>query len=166
MDNRQYFKKKQFIDCYTYGVSKMMEFSWIGNEYILAIEAALSPGGIWYGDSVWFEGDYNEPNSDVDNRHNIYHFVRKSWENMKVPCLSKHNQFIINDTTGQFLNIYGNNNQIHPLPILLANSTGCGGGDYNGTNEHLVGSWAGDSVYTSNVIAPGYEEVAYQFESE
>lgn len=155
--------KKQFIDCYEFRVSKMMEFAWIGSDYILSIEAALSPGGIWYGDTVWFEGDYNEPNEDVSSDTNIYHVARESWECISVEGLTRHKRYVVNDNEKQYVDITKSESDIHPLPLLLANSSGGGGGDYRGSNEYLVGVWVGHHVYTSDEIPEGYEERTYQF---
>jgi hypothetical protein len=35
---------------------------------------------------------------------------------------------------------------IHPLPLLTCSGNGRGGGDYGGTDENYVGSWAGDVI--------------------
>jgi len=155
--------KKQFIDCCEFRVSKMMEFALIGNDYILSIEAALSPGGIWYGDTVWFEGDYNEPNEDVTSDINIYHMAQESWECISIEGLTHHNRYVINDSEKQYVDITKSESDIHPLPLLLANSSQVGGGDYCGSDENLVGIWVGHHVYTSNWVPDEYEELTYQF---
>lgn len=41
---------------------------------------------------------------------------------------------------------------IHPLPLLCADGNQRGGGDYYGTNETLVGSWAYDRIGVSNEL--------------
>lgn len=41
---------------------------------------------------------------------------------------------------------------IHPLPLLCADGNQRGGGDYYGTNETLVGSWAYDRIGVSDEL--------------
>lgn len=155
--------KKQWIDSYVFGVSKMMEFAWVNNPYLLSIEMALSPGGIWYGDRVWFEGDYNDPNIDIDSNTNLYHLATESWESVVPEGLKQSRQFVVNDTKKLFVDIHKNRSQIHPLPILLACSTGGGGGDYNGNNGEYVGCWVGDVVYTTDSVPVGYTQLNVHF---
>lgn len=163
--------KKQWIDCYEFGVSKMMEFSWIGNPYILSIEAAISPGGVWYGDAVWFEGDYNDINQEINNEMNLYHLARESWECVSIAGLGKNHRYVINKTKSLFIDItkskkdqYGY--RLHPMPILLANSTGGGGGDYKGANEHHLGRWVEDLVSTSDERPTDYTELDWDFNDD
>ena len=155
-----------------------MEFAWIGNDYIRAIEAILSPGGLWYGDTVWFEGDYNDPDPEVNTEENLYHLAYNSWECVSVEPLDNHKRFVINATKQQYIDLeaeeqsLSNDDEesdsdsrfvIHPLPILLACSSEGGGGDYKGTNEDLVGLWVGDRVYTDDVIPEGYDKAKITF---
>ena len=41
---------------------------------------------------------------------------------------------------------------IHPLPLLCASGNGAGGGDYEGTNMELIGSWAFDRIGVANEL--------------
>lgn len=41
---------------------------------------------------------------------------------------------------------------IHPLPLLCADGNGRGGGDYEGTNMELIGSWAFDNIGVADEI--------------
>ena len=52
---------------------------------------------------------------------------------------------------------------IFALNLLLAIGNGLGGGDYHGTDEELVGSWAGDEVGLEDEIPEGYGELLVGF---
>ena len=46
----------------------------------------------------------------------------------------------------------------HPLPLLLAEGNGRGGGDYYGSNEDKIGIWARDVISVEDEKPEGYEE--------
>jgi hypothetical protein len=148
--------KRQWIDCYSFNCSKMMEFAWIGDPYLLAIENTISQGGRWQDDIVWFEGDYNQPT-------NLYSQANDSWECVVSEGLLKHHKYVVNRTQKEFVDIEKSGNGIHPLPILLAHSSGVGGGDYCGNDMELVGSWVGDVVSCTVQIPDGYTELEVDF---
>ena len=52
----------------------------------------------------------------------------------------------------------------HPLPLLVAEGNCRGGGDYNGINENIVGSWARDVISVENNIQEGYTEFECKFD--
>lgn len=48
---------------------------------------------------------------------------------------------------------------VHPLPLLLATGNGQGGGDYfNEKGADLIGTWAGDIIFTSQSLPSNIEE--------
>ena len=56
---------------------------------------------------------------------------------------------------------------IHPLPLLCCNGNQRGGGDYYGTNEQLVGSWAYDRIGVTNELPNDItEELVVTFEEK
>lgn len=64
-------------------------------------------------------------------------------------------EYIINFTKKMFVRIpkkSGNGLLIHPLPLLCADGNGRGGGDYEGTNMELIGSWAFDRIGVANEL--------------
>ena len=64
-------------------------------------------------------------------------------------------EYIINFTKKMFVRIpkkTGNGLLIHPLPLLCADGNGRGGGDYEGTNMELIGSWAFDRIGVANEL--------------
>ena len=65
-------------------------------------------------------------------------------------------EYIINLTKKMFVRIPKDTNDdsliIHPLPLLCADGNGEGGGDYEGTNMELIGSWAFDRIGVANEL--------------
>lgn len=64
-------------------------------------------------------------------------------------------EYIINFTKKMFVRIpkkTGDDLVIHPLPLLCADGNGRGGGDYEGTNMELIGSWAFDCIGVANEL--------------
>jgi hypothetical protein len=53
--------------------------------------------------------------------------------------------------------------RINPLPLLTAEGNGRGGGDFGGTDEDKVGSWARDVISVEKVAPEGYTCAEYEF---
>ena len=81
-------------------------------------------------------------------------------------------RFIVNTTKKQVIDLWDVKGfdgwQIHPLPLLTCEGNGRGGGDYEGTNMKLVGTWARDFItvptevdytYLRSLQAQGYEVI-------
>ena len=139
--------------------SKMMEFSWLDNEYVAATESILASK--YY--RIVCAGDYGAP--EDDSCKNLYHMcddvpeLRLSPESVVVSKLLK--AYIVNHTKKQYVNKLENKHwdpdsdwKIHPLPLLVSETTGSGGGDFRGTGEMDVGIWARD-VISLEAIRPG-----------
>jgi hypothetical protein len=52
---------------------------------------------------------------------------------------------------------------VHPLPLLVSEGNGLGGGDYRGNNKELCGTWTRDSISVENVIPDGFTELVPNF---
>lgn len=129
---------------------KLMEHSYIGNEFVSAFESLIldKPQRV-----VW-AGDYGD-------------ICKKRKTNVYDRCLDKtkvlpytrpkthQTRFIINHTKKEFVD---KNNvaeikgwegaKIHPLPLLTCEGNNRGGGDFTGTNNY-VGTWARDIISVS-----------------
>jgi len=132
--------------------AKLMEHSWIGNNYVNVVEKLIAPDGKWFGKSLTWGGDYAEKgdvNPDtydykkINPKETEYHYFR----------------FLINETTKQFVDLDKTpitdtvGYKIHPLPLLTCNSNGNGGGDFYGNdNNNIVGTWAGNIITVSDVL--------------
>jgi hypothetical protein len=129
--------------------SKLMEHSYIGNNYINAVENLIGPSGIFYKTRIVWCGDYadNEPNSD----RNLYGIcTTKSPFEIKDDLVSY--TYIVNHTKKVYIK---KNGTLHPLSLLTAEGNGRGGGDYHGPNMDMVGTWARDVISMENE-APDY----------
>jgi len=75
----QYYKpinldKKQWLYSHSYGNGlKLMEHSWIENNFVQVVENLIKKGGAWHGDKIVWAGDYadGEPEHGEANLYNI-----------------------------------------------------------------------------------------------
>jgi hypothetical protein len=160
----QYYKpvnidKKEFVYSHKFDSGlKLMEHSWIGNNFVAVIENLIKQGGAWYKNHIVWAGDYAEKEPGTDK--NIYH-----WENTEIIGLDERNKnlrYLKNLDTKEYINLTkvpvsdtwtnpdtGKKHQyrIHPLPLLTCEGNGQGGGDFRGEDKNnLVGKWARNRV--------------------
>jgi hypothetical protein len=136
---------------------KLMEHSWLGNNFVGAVENLLIPGGEWYMMPIVWAGDYAD--TEKDKEYNIYSLCGDDNEiNPTETKIGSEYRYIVNHTKKQFVDktkvplsdVYDNGAEkfeyrIHPLPLLTCEGNGRGGGDYGG-KEDIVGSWARDII--------------------
>jgi hypothetical protein len=88
-----------------------------------------------------------------------------------------HNyRYIINHTKKEYVKVPAYEKDkwiIHPLPILLADGNGRGGGDYYGKNNSLAGTWkfdlisvTDDSAMIKSLTNQGYNKIKWKNEYE
>ncbi len=170
----QYYKpisidKMQFVNSHDYSNGlKLMEHSWIGNDFVAVVERLIAKGGKWFGDRIVWAGDYADTEPDHDEGENLYHLVG---ENKIKPNPVKNNgnpefRFIVNMDKKVFVDLkkvpmsdsYTDENgkvwpyHIHPLPLLTCEGNGRGGGDFCGNEKNLVGVWARDRITAQNEL--------------
>jgi hypothetical protein len=192
----QYFKpinidKKQFAYSHDFGNGlKLMEHSWIGNNFVNFIEALIAEDGAWHGDRIVWAGDYADPEKGARKKtyKDSYSGEMKSYKpnlfslidedvnpEMKIkPCGYR---YVINTDTKEFVDtekvpmsdIWEDEKGkefpvcIHPLPILTCEGNGRGGGDLH-KEDPLIGKWARARVTVSNVLpkaSEGYKEIKF-----
>ena len=150
--------KKEFIrfslnpSNYNNGV-KLMEHSYIDNNFVSVVEDIISSNGMFYKSRIVWAGDYadNEPDSDK----NLNKMARAE---SFFPNVSENKYtYILNHTKKQYVN-KKKFDTYHPLPLLLAEGNGRGGGDYHGSNEDKIGIWARDVISVDEEIPEGFEE--------
>lgn len=141
---------------------KLMEHSWLGNEFVEAVERVLtSPTRV-----VW-AGDYadNEPGTGL----NLF-FQSQSATKINSPEDLPVGRYVINhdkrtyvDKTTVVANASGF--AIHPLPLLTAEGNGRGGGDLHEEsatgNYTLIGTWARDRITVADTVPDGYQGIKF-----
>ena len=145
---------------------KLVEHSYVKNTFMSAIEYLLSPLGLFYRSRIVWAGDYAdpEPGSNVNLNHMseskqfVPHFPEDYCETMVTY------NFIVNHTKKQYVTKTGR--VYHPLSLLTAEGNGRGGGDYHGSCENLVGTWARDLISVELAAPPDYSELACPFGQE
>jgi hypothetical protein len=162
----QYYKpvnldKKQYVYSHDYGNGlKLMEHSWIDNNFVAIIENLIKKGGDWYKNHIVWAGDYaeKEPNTSTKkypDGKNLYQWVGEN----TIKPITKRNpklRYLKNLDTKEFVDLKKvpvcevTNNfkwRIHPLPLLTCEGNGQGGGDYYGEDKNnLIGRWARNRV--------------------
>lgn len=146
---------------YSNGV-KLMEHSYIHNNFMNAVMNYIFEKPT----RLWWIGDYSEEKDyKIDDGKKAFEFYKELLErednteyevNIKNPpekgrYLINHNKKVYIDLQEYMLEAKTAKEsepdfecRIHPLSILTAVGNGRGGGDYEGINMHLVGTWAGD----------------------
>ena len=163
----------------TYNGVKLMEHSWLGNSFMMAISQKiyLNPLQIaWVGD---YANDYRWE-SGTEFKPNPEWLWNKAWESNPEEVdiepadanFTIRGKYLVNHTLEQFLDIdryimrsTEDDWCIHPLSLLTACGNGLGGGDYwrKGLDIEEVGAWCWDSISFEDEIPEGYEEVYVTF---
>ncbi len=140
--------------------SKLMEHSWLNNNYVGAAMQLISKGQPFYGDKIVWAGDYadNEIKNGKKLRRNLYNLC----SNYKIAIKIDENnikklRYLVNLDTKEFVDISKSpisnvwidpetrkkhSYCIHPLPLLTCEGNGRGCGDFSGEDpNNLVGKW-------------------------
>lgn len=162
---------------------KLMEHSYVGNRFTETVLAQLynKPGRLaWMGD-YHDKGDI--PNEELDKvfrKHYKKFYYKKNWNTGEVQTNYSHpemvnerkGRFILNHDKKLFIDMADYEElaprdewgcMIHPLPLLTSVGNGRGGGDYRGTLQDEVGTWAGDLIETQDVKPNGYTDATDWF---
>lgn len=176
-DIREKFKGRDGKE-YEVGIGlKLMEHSYIGNKLMNAVERLLIPGGQWHKKKLIWAGDYadHEPGYDKTSEGydvNIHTIVSEEGTKLKpktrkvLPSfkyLTNHSKKVVIDLLSVEPDEDGY--RIHPLPLLVAEGNGRGGGDFHG-DDSRIGLWARDVISLEEEIPDGYELVDGQFNEE
>jgi hypothetical protein len=179
----QYYKpvsieKKEHVYSHSYDNGlKLMEHSYIGNQFMRAVEALLVVGGAWYGDHIVWAGDYADPEpgitdpEDPNRELNLYHICETE---IKPTPLKESHRYVINMDTKEFVDtkkvpisdIWRDEDGkeypfiIHPLSILTCEGNGRGGGDLHKESD-LVGKWARQRVAVTSRKPKDYKEIRF-----
>lgn len=176
--SKQPIKKQLCAHRFCEGV-KLMEHSWTNGYLMQAVEYMLSTNK--RNPFVW-AGDYAENlEGHNDNAYNLGDSLdlsdkilkhlplvdEKSWLGMEhrlAPEAVKVYKYAINHSKKEYVAIPEANDEIHPLPLLTAESNGLGGGDYYGkAGMKYVGSWKYDVISVGNEVPKGYAKINPRF---
>lgn len=169
---------------------KLMEHSYIGNNFVGAVENLLMPNHKWHKSSIVWAGDYADGELDEkgntlteiwkdsnDKEHtrdvNLYDLAKD--ENTLKPRATnvpKEFKYIVNHTKKQYVNkdnvpdiSWEKGLKIHPLPLLTCEGNGRGGGDYHDESP-LVGSWSRNVISIEKNVPKGYKELNFNLTEE
>ena len=166
--------------------NKLMEHSYLNNNFMNAIEYLISPNGMFYMSKIIWAGDYANPEANEEEL-NLYHMADQQNGKYITPymndkCIEQfieqfienmdHYRYIINHTKKLYVDkekcIKNDNGDIiHPLSLLVTdNCNGMGGGDYRGNDEYLCGTWTRDIISVEKSIDKfiDYKELECNFE--
>jgi hypothetical protein len=147
--DKEYIRTYLDAGMYDNGV-KLVEHSYIGNKFMKAVENLIGPNGMFYKSRIVWAGDYADNEPDSEKNLNSMCEGKDPFEYKGQPASYP---YIVNHTKKVYIEKKGNG--LHPLALLTAEGNGRGGGDYNGPNMDLVGTWARDVISMENE-APGY----------
>lgn len=156
---------KAWVYSHDYGSGlKLMEHSWMRNDFVGAVEEQLTPQGQFYKSKLVWAGDY----ADGDGgKTNVYDRC-KDKNQIKPPggMVDPIYRYVVNHTKKEYvdkLEVPDNDGwRIHPLPLLTCEGNGRGGGDYRCDDDNtLVGSWARDVISVEKEIPEGYKKIEF-----
>jgi hypothetical protein len=172
----QYYKpisidKKQHLISHDYENGlKLMEHSWIGNDFVSVVENLIKKGGDWYKNRIVWAGDYadEEPNSDK----NLWGLVDSEESKINPPVEKNESlRYLVNLDTKEFVDLKkvpfdSHKMRMHPLPILTCEGNGRGGGDLNEKYDprRITGKWARNRVImrkTRPKAKRGFKEIIF-----
>jgi len=141
--------------------AKLMEHSYINNNIINTVEFLIGPNSYFHKSSIVWAGDYadNEENEST----NLYQLA-KHYNGYHMMYKNQNYKYIVNHTKKLYIDKSKLTNEIHPLPLLISEGNGKGGGDYNNINSELCGTWARDIISMENEIPENYNELVCMFE--
>lgn len=180
------------LDSWSFGQgAKLMEHSYIHNPLVRAVEYLLAQDKegvpfVWAGDyAEHYNGlttnlyDFGRWENDEDSittktvrllPHTMQHneWLKDVIDYRLNPEFEKDYKFVINHSKKLYVVIPPYEKDawnVHPLPLLTAESNGLGGGDYfSETNADLVGSWKYDKISVGDEIpSEDYKELKAVF---
>ncbi len=139
---------------------KLMEHSYIGNPVTRAVENLLRTD--WKGTRLVWAGDYADEESGL--AVNLYSIAGD--DSKRAPDTiqdAESPRYILNTDKKEFVALEDvkedeDGYKIHPLPLLVCDGNGRGGGDFRG-DETMVGRWARDHIEVADELPQDYERI-------
>jgi hypothetical protein len=154
--------------------AKLMEHSYIGNNFVEAVEFLLindgEDKGRWANSRIVWAGDYADPEEPEEDAENIYTKVSiNKGLQFLIEGVPSNYPYLVNWDKKEYLDkrkcpYFGDKHdwQIHPLPLLTCEGNGRGGGDYRNDNDY-VGTWSRCVVNLMKEIPEGFTEITPNF---
>jgi len=169
----------EWVYSHDYGEGlKLMEHSYLGNDFVGVVMTLLKKGGRWYKKRLVWCGDYYDEDDGEDDGEDGRGYYDRCEDDKKVylkpmPSVEQLNYVIVNHTKKEYVDLrkfcvdvtagLGEDLITHPLPLLTALGNGGGGGDYEGTNMDKVGYWARDTISAETEAPERYKELEIRF---
>lgn len=155
---------------------KIIEHYFWGDETVLNIERYLTPQGQFHNSRVVWAGDYADPEPGYDisddeygeSQPNLYQLLRGTkLVYIKNPSLNGYH-YIVNHSKHQFVDkrcSYGEEQTLHPLPLLTAEGYGSGWNEDNCilSGQDKIGIWARDILSVEKEAPADYAELKVMF---
>jgi hypothetical protein len=155
---------------------KLMEHSWVGNNFVGVVMNLLKPTGRWFKAPLVWCGDYYNKADETP-----YYSMVKEDEDLKgLTAMSEDEQrksILVNFSKKEYVVIdkgpesdmdFDTNFTwvVNPLPLLTACGNNRGGGDYRDGNPDFnkVGIWANDCIGVLDHVPYGFWELVVGFE--
>jgi hypothetical protein len=155
-----------WMEAWDYGEGhKQMEHSYLESKFVQIFEWLISPEGPHHKAQVVWAGDYGAKEPGYED--NLYNLCNK--DNQITPpvingAIADNYPLVVNHTKRCYFDKRKVQSEIHPMPILTNETDSGGGGDYRGTNEHLMGNWARDELSVEAIAPEGFKEEEFEFE--
>lgn len=160
--------------------AKLTEHSYIGNNFIQAFEYLISPDGMFYKSRIVWAGDYADP--EEDDTMNLHQMVVENGTYQRPKSIDTScYRYIVNHSKNLYVDKerivnkpepenmlprWNTNKMFHPLPLLVSEGNGMGGGDYRGSNIELCGTWSRDIISVEMNIPTDFTELVCDFYEE
>jgi hypothetical protein len=150
---------------------KLMEHSWVDNDFVRTFESTLCKGQPNYKKRVVWAGDYADGEAGITEEYEgkietiNLHGLCKDENQAKPDVNKKYFRYVVNHTKKTFVDKSKTPKDkhgyiIHPLPLLTCEGNGRGGGDFHEDSE-LVGAWARDMISVTNTRPKKYTEIVF-----
>jgi hypothetical protein len=167
----QYYKptsvdKMESLYSHDYGsMSKLMEHSYISNDFVSIAEYMLTPEGDWYKNGFVWAGDYADEEPSGDTLYTLAKEIKIKFKHAENNL--PNGRYIVNHTKRQYVDkdVVPEDEEgwkVHPLPLLTCEGNGRGGGDYRRENSH-TGDWARDKISIENEEPKDFLEICPHF---
>ncbi len=160
-----------WLDPYNYGEGYLlMQHAFINTNLMGAIEYLISPQGQYYKSPIIWAGELAKPQGD-----NIYSKCNFGDYNHQTPPPydTRCYRYVVNHTKKMYVDKYPDGNsgsmfrqktyKIHPLPLLVMDNIYGGKGNYEGDDEHLLGTWSGDIISVELELPENFIKLNYNF---